>query len=694
MSKIRVYELAKELDIESKELLTKIKRMGIEVKSHMSGLEDEDAERVRDFYTSNNTTEENDVDEEELRMKEERRLRRKKEREERRKKKEEEEAERLKEEKRKKELAKKESEKIKMVEIPEVLTVKELGQLIEISSTDIIKYLMMQEGVMATLNQEIDYKIAEKIAEHFDVLVEKKAEEEVIDDMFEIEDAEEDLEKRAPVVVVMGHVDHGKTSLLDAMRSTDVIAGEAGGITQHIGASKVKYNDQEITFLDTPGHEAFTAMRLRGAQSTDIAILVVAADDGVMPQTIEAINHAKTAGVEIIVAINKMDIPTANPEKVKQELAEHGVVPEDWGGDTICIPVSALKKEGIDELLDTILLVAEMEQYKANPNKPGNGIIIESQMDKQKGVVATLLVQEGTIKVGDSILAGTSYGRVRAMVNDKGKRIKKAGPSQPVEILGLNEAPPAGERCYVTEDDRQARKYAEKMMAKEKDDLLRKNKNKVSLDDLFTQIKEGNMKKLNIIVKGDVQGSVQALTNSLEKLSNEEVLVKVIHGAVGGITESDIMLASTSGAIIIGFNVRPSAAVEISAEKEGVDVRLYRVIYKAIDDVEAAMKGMLDPEYKEKVIGHAEVREIFTVSKIGTIAGSYVKDGEIRRDAKARLVRDSVVKYEGELGSLKRFDNDAKSVQKGYECGIMFENYNDIKEGDIIEAFIMEEIKR
>ena len=510
----------------------------------------------------------------------------------------------------------------------------------------------------------------------------------------EVIDDEKDLEKRPPVVVVMGHVDHGKTSLLDAIRSTHVTSGEAGGITQHIGASSISLNGQKITFLDTPGHEAFTAMRMRGAQVTDIAILVVAADDGVMPQTIEAINHAKAANLQIIVAMNKIDKQGANPDRVKQELADQGLIVEDWGGDVICVPVSALKHEGIDNLLEMVLLVAEMSDLKANPRRKARGTIIESQLDKGRGPVATVLVQSGTLQVGDPIVAGSAYGRVRAMVDSKGKQVKKATPSTPVEILGLSEVPTGGDMFYVANSDKQARQVAERIKAQGRVQMIGQTPNKVSLDDLFSQIQEGKMKELNIIIKADVQGSVEAVRQSLEKLSNDEVRIRTIHGGVGTITESDVQLASASGAIIIGFNVRPEASTKAMAEREQVDVRLYRVIYNAIDDIKAAMKGMLDPEFVEKVVGHAEIRQTFKVSGLGTIGGAYVTDGKLVRNAGVRIVRDGIVVYEGNLASLKRFKDDAKEVATNYECGVMFEKYNDIKEGDVVEAFIMEEVPR
>ena len=510
----------------------------------------------------------------------------------------------------------------------------------------------------------------------------------------EEEENEEDLQPRPPVVCVMGHVDHGKTSILDAIRKTSVTSGEAGGITQHIGAYVVEVNGQKITFLDTPGHEAFTAMRLRGAQSTDIAILVVAADDGVMPQTIEAINHAKAAEIDIIVAINKIDKPSANIDRVKQELTEYGLIAEDWGGTTIMVPVSAHTGEGLQDLLDMILLDAEVKELKANPNRKGRGLILEAQLDKGRGPVATVLVQKGTLNVGDNVTVGTAFGKIRAMIDDKGRRVKKAGPSTPVEILGLNEVPQAGEVFIATDTEKEARAMAETFIATKREKMLADTKSKLSLDGLFDQIQAGQIKDLNIIVKADVQGSVEAVKQSLAKLSNDEVAVKVIHGGVGAINESDVTLASASNAIIIGFNVRPDNQAKIIAEQEKVDLRLYRVIYNAIEDIEAAMKGMLEPTFEEKIIGHAEVRQTYKVSGVGTIIGGYVQDGKIVRNCKVRLLRDNVVIHEGELASLKRFKDDVKEVNSGYECGMSFEKYNDIKEGDQIEAFVMEEVPR
>lgn len=590
---------------------------------------------------------------------------------------------------------KKVEEKVEFAKIPEVLTLKELAEAIKVPANDIIKKLLLSGGGLVNLNTELDFERAEEIAMEYDVIVEKEEQVDVIEELIkDEEDPEETLEERPPVVCVMGHVDHGKTSLLDAIRSTSVTSGEAGGITQHIGASVVENAGQKITFLDTPGHEAFTSMRMRGAQSTDIAILVVAADDGVMPQTVEAINHAKAAGVEIIVAVNKIDKESANVERVKQELTEYELIPEDWGGSTIFVPVSAHTKEGIDDLLEMILLTAEVLELKANPNRKARGIVIEAELDKGRGPVATVLVQKGTLHVGDSIAIGNTYGRVRAMVDDKGRRVKTAGPSTPVEILGLNDVPFAGEICMAMDNEKEARTTAEAFVAYNREKLLENTKSQLSLDDLFNQIQAGSVKELNLVVKADVQGSVEAVKQSLVKLSNEEVTVKVIHGGVGAINESDVMLASASNAIIIGFNVRPDNTAKTVAERENVDLRLYRVIYNAIEDIEAAMKGMLDPVFEEKVTGHGEVRQTFRASGVGTIAGTYVLDGSIFRNSKARIVRDGIVIFEGELASLKRFNDDVKEVRAGYECGLVFEKYNDIKEGDQIESFIMEEVPR
>lgn len=587
-------------------------------------------------------------------------------------------------------------EEIKSIIIPETLTIKELADKMKMQPSALVKKLFLQ-GKVVTINQEIDFEAAEEIALEFDIIAELEEKVDVIEELLKEEDDEEEtLEKRPPVVCVMGHVDHGKTSLLDAIRQTNVISSEAGGITQHIGAYTVKCKGENITFLDTPGHEAFTAMRMRGAQSTDIAILVVAADDGVMPQTVEAINHAKAAGISIIVAVNKIDKPSANIDKVKQELAEHELVAEDWGGDTVFVPVSAHTKEGIDQLLEMILLSAEMCELKANPNRKARGLVLEAKLDKGRGTVATVLVQKGTLKVGDAVAAGSCYGRVRAMINDKGEKIKDATPSTPVEILGLNSVPNAGEIFVATKNEKEARSFADTFISEGREKLLEgsKAKSKMSLDDLFSQIQAGDVKELNIIVKADVQGSVEAVKQSLVKLSNEEVVVKVIHGGVGAINESDVILASASNAIIIGFNVRPDNQAKDIADRENVDLRLYRVIYQAIEDVEAAMKGLLDPVFEEKIIGHGEVRQLFKASGVGTIAGSYVLDGMFQRGCKVRITREGEQIFEGPLASLKRFKDDVKEVKAGYECGLVFEGFNDLQELDQVEAYIMVEVPR
>ena len=581
-----------------------------------------------------------------------------------------------------------------VVSIGDEISVGEFAEKLGRPAAEVVKCLMMI-GVMASVSQMIDFDTAALIATEFNATVEKEVivtEEDIL--FNDVEDAPEDLQPRSPVVVVMGHVDHGKTRLLDSIRKTNVIDTEAGGITQHIGACRVKINGRNITFLDTPGHEAFTSMRARGAQVTDIAILVVAADDGIMPQTIEAINHAKAANVSIIVAINKMDKETANPDVVKQQLTEHGLVPEEWGGDTICVPISALKGDNIDTLLEMVLLVADMKELKANPNRSAKGTVIEAKLDKGRGPVATVLVQNGTLKIGDVVVAGTAVGKVRAMIDDKGKRVKEAGPCVPVEILGLSEVPEGGDVFHAVNDEKKARAVVEKRKQKIKDEYNKSTQQVVSLDALFNQIEQGQIKELNIIVKADVQGSVEAIKQSLEKLSNDEVRVRVIHGGVGTITESDIMLASASNAIIVGFNVRPDAATVDSAALKNVEIRLYRVIYQAIEEIEAAMKGMLEPTYRENVIGHAEIRQTFRVSGVGTIAGCYVTDGKIQRNSEVRIVRDGIVVHEGELNSLKRFKDDVKEVATGYECGLSIDRYNDIKEGDVIECFVMEEVPR
>ncbi|MCM1057200.1 MAG: translation initiation factor IF-2 [Firmicutes bacterium] len=597
----------------------------------------------------------------------------------------------IKPEKKKEEAA---EEVIKVITLPEMITIKELAEKMKLQPAAIVKKLFL-EGKVVTVNQEVSYEDAENIAMEYDVLCEKEVKVDVIEELLkEDEEDAETLVERPPVVCVMGHVDHGKTSLLDAIRQTNVTDREAGGITQHIGAYTVNVKGRKITFLDTPGHEAFTAMRMRGANSTDIAILVVAADDGVMPQTIEAINHAKAAGIEIIVAVNKIDKPSANIERVKQELTEYELIATDWGGSTEFVPVSAKSGEGIENLLETILLTADILELKANPSRRARGLVIEAELDKGRGPVATVLVQKGTLHMGDFISAGACHGKVRAMIDDKGRRVKEADPSTPVEILGLSDVPSAGEVFLAHDNDKTAKTYADTYLAQNKERKLEETKSKMSLDDLFSQIKEGNLKELDLIVKADVQGSVEAVKQSLMKLSNEEIVVKCIHGGVGAINESDVTLASASNAIIIGFNVRPDATAKATAEREGVDVRLYKVIYQAIEDIEAAMKGMLDPVFEEKVIGHAEIRQVFKASQIGNIAGSYVKDGVFQRGCKIRITRGEEQIYEGALASLKRFKDDVKEVKEGFECGLVFEGFDQIQELDMVEAYVMVEVPR
>ncbi|MBV4418085.1 translation initiation factor IF-2 [Clostridium tyrobutyricum] len=684
MSKIRIYELAKELNISSKELIELLsEEFSIAVKNHMSVIEEEDANLIKEFLSDKAENAEDDknieiaVDENTDSNNKSTKNNKKS---------------------KSKNIPKEEEseEEEKIIEIDDTITVKELSEKIGKSSTEVIKQLIFM-GVMAAINQEIDFSTAEKLAEKFDVIAvkkEKNIDKEISEQQEEEEtESEDNLQKRPPVVTVMGHVDHGKTSLLDAIRKSKVTSHEAGGITQHIGAYTVTINGEKITFLDTPGHEAFTAMRARGAQITDIVILVVAADDGIMPQTEEAINHCKAANVPIVVAINKIDRPGANIDKVKQELTEYELVPEDWGGDTICVPVSAHTKEGIDTLLEMVLLTAELQELKANSNRNARGAVIEAKLDKGRGAVATLLVQNGTLNVGDSIIVGTTYGRIRAMFDDKGKKIKSAGPSIPVEILGLSEVPEAGDKFNEVKDEKTARELADGRKQKVREEYLQST-HKVSLEDLYNQIKEGKVKELNIIVKADVQGSIEALKQSLQKLSTDEVKVRVIHGAVGAITETDISLASASNAIIIGFNVRPDVNAEKAAEREAVDMKTYRVIYTALDDIKAAMLGMLEPDYKENVIGKVEIRRTYKISSIGTIAGCYVLDGKITRNSSVRIIRDGIVIFESELASLKRFKDDVKEVAQGYECGLSIEKFNDIKEGDIVEAYVMEEIKK
>lgn len=593
-----------------------------------------------------------------------------------------------------KKVEEKQEEQIKTITLPETLTVKELADKMKIQPSAIVKKLFLQ-GQIVTVNQEISFETAEEIAIEYEIICEKEVKVDVIEELLkEEEEDEKDMTKRPPVICVMGHVDHGKTSLLDAIRKTNVTDREAGGITQHIGAYTVNINGERITFLDTPGHEAFTAMRMRGANSTDIAILVVAADDGVMPQTVEAINHAKAAGIEIIVAVNKIDKPNANIDRVKQEMTEYELIPVDWGGSTEFVPVSAKSGEGIETLLETILLTAEILELKANAKRRARGLVIEAELDRGRGPVATVLVQKGTLHVGDFISAGASHGKVRAMIDDKGRRVKEAGPSTPVEILGLSDVPNAGEIFIAHENDKTAKSYADTYLAQNKEKKLEETKSKMSLDDLFTQIQAGNLKELNLIIKADVQGSVEAVKQSLLKLSNEEVVVKCIHGGVGAINESDVTLASASNAIIIGFNIRPDATAKAIAEREGVDIRLYRVIYQAIEDIEAAMKGMLDPVFEEKVIGHAEVRQIFKASAVGNIAGSYVLDGVFQRGCKIRITREGKQIFEGDLASLKRFKDDVKEVKAGFECGLVFEGFDQMQELDIVEAYIMVEVPR
>ena len=678
MSKIRVYELAKELEISSKELIELLmNEFSVDVKNHMSVIEDEDAELIKELLgdtedPSNKTI----VDEYEDILAEEVNNQAKK----RKRKKNEEDSDAVGE------------GGSGVVEIGETITVKELAEKIGKPTADVIKTLIFT-GVMAGINQEIDFATAEKVCEKYECLVVKKEEKEELETVEDEDVVEENLVKRPPIVTVMGHVDHGKTSLLDSIRKANVTAHEAGGITQHIGAYTVNLNGEKLTFLDTPGHEAFTAMRARGAQVTDVVILVVAADDGIMPQTKEAISHCKAAGVPMIVAINKIDRPGANIDKVKQELTEYELVAEDWGGDTICVPVSAKTGENIEQLLEMVLLTAEMAELKADPKRKAKGTVIEAKLDKGRGPVATLLIQNGTLHVGDSILVGSTYGRIRAMFDDKGKSIKNAGPSIPVEILGLSEVPSAGDRFAVVKDEKTARNMAETRKQKLKDESFH-SANRVSLEDLYSQIQEGTVKELGIIVKADVQGSVQAIKQSLEKLSTDDVRVRVIHGGVGAITETDVTLARASNALLIGFNVRPDSNASIVADKEGVEIKTYRIIYDAIEDVKSAMIGMLDPEYKEVVNGKAEVRVVYKISNVGTIAGCYVLDGKIIRNSEVRVIRDGIVIFESTLASLKRFKDDAKEVNAGYECGLSVERFNDLKEGDIIESFTMQATER
>ncbi len=708
MSKMRIYEYAKKNNLKSKDVIEKLQQLEIEVSNHMSTITDGTINILNKEFGLNGNKEKKEENKTESKPKQSNKKEAKKpnktQNQQANEKKGNESSSKNNNKKKKQkknkhmdknnnEQQQKQTETVEKITYTGSLTVGELANKLNKEPSEIIKKLMFL-GVMATINQDLDKDAIELICEEYGVQVEEEVEvDEIAIENFDFEDDPESLVERPAVVTIMGHVDHGKTTLLDSIRNSKVTAGEAGGITQHIGAYQVTKDGKKITFLDTPGHAAFTSMRSRGAQITDIAILVVAADDGVMPQTVEAINHAKAAEVPIIVAVNKIDKETANPDRVMQELTEYELIPEDWGGDTIFVPLSALHGEGIDDLLEMILLVAEVEELKANPNRLATGTVIEAQLDKGRGPVATLLVQNGTLKVGDPIVVGHTFGRVRAMVSDIGKRINEAGPSTPIEITGLNDVPQAGDRFIAFDDEKKARQVGEARQQKQIEES-RNETVKVNLDDLFEQIKQGEMKDINIIVKADVQGSVEALASSLQKIEVEGVKVKIIHTGVGAITESDIILASASNAIVIGFNVRPDANAKSVAEREKVDIRLHRVIYKAIEEMESAMKGMLDPEYEEKVIGQVEVREIFKVSKVGTIAGCYVTDGKISRDAGVRLIRNGIVVYEGEIDSLKRFKDDAKEVAQGYECGITIKNYNDIKEGDIIEAYVMEEIER
>lgn len=721
MEKKRVYTIAEELGISSKELIAKLEELDIKVSSHMSTLTIEEAEIIVEMLREEkeakiikqkepkskkidiDTIKEDDEEEQSRRDLDKKNKNKNNKntgndknnnnKKNKHPQKDEKYSVTSVDEKEDKEADKKEVQtEDGIIMLDETVVVGDFANLMGVPATQIIMSLMKM-GIMANINQNIKFETAEKIAYELDKLVELKPQEEEKEDIIIQDDLEEDLRPRPPIVTVMGHVDHGKTSLLDAIRKTKVTDKEAGGITQHIGASEVYVNGKKVVFLDTPGHEAFTQMRLRGAQVTDIAILVVAADDGIMPQTIEAISHAKAANIPIIVAINKIDKPAANIEKVRQELSNNGLIVEDWGGDVIDVPVSAKQGQNLDKLLEMVLLVAEMEELKANPNRPAVGTVIESNLDKGRGPVATVIVSNGTLKVGDPIIAGTAYGKIRALVNDKGQRVKKASPSTPVEILGLNEVPMAGDQFVVMPSEKAARVVGEKRRTKLRDEQM-KASSKITLEDLFDKMQDGEVKELNIILKADVQGTAEAIRQSIEKISTEEVQLKVIHSGVGAITDSDIMLSSASNAIVIGFNVRPTSSAIALAEREQVDMRTYRIIYELIEDLEKAMKGMLDPEYKEVVIGQAEVRNIFKVSGVGTIAGCYVIDGKITRSAKARLVRDGIVIYDGSIGSVRRFKDDVKEVNRGYECGITLENFNDIKEQDIIEAYEMQEIER
>lgn len=700
MKKVRVYELAKELNLESKTLVDFLVELGADIKNHMSTVESDIAEMVREhFLESDDELVESDEEIEAKKIKKRKKHSKRDEDPEFEDKKIEKIAKNGKGKvktkgrtKGKKQRSSGTAVETKTLELPDSITVKDLGQKIGVSPTELIKKLI-KTGVMVTVNQSIDFDTAAVICAEYNIEVKpvKELDEVIFEDV--VEDDPADLEIRPPIVTIMGHVDHGKTTLLDGIRKSRVAAREAGGITQHIGAYQVEHQGRKITFLDTPGHEAFTAIRSRGAQVTDIAVLVVAADDGVMPQTVEAISHARAADVPIIVAINKMDLPNANPDRVKQELSEHGLIPEAWGGDTIMVEISALTLDGVDELLEMILLVSEMEELKANPNRKARGTVIEAKLDKHRGPVATVLINTGTLEIGDDFVVGCVYGRVRAIVNDRGENIDKAVPAQPVEIVGISEVPEAGDVLVVTEDEQTARQVAEIKRQKQREQELR-GPVRANLEDLFAQIQEGQIQELNIILKADVQGSLEALRSSLEKLSTDEVRLNVIHKGVGGVSESDVQLAATAGAIIIAFNVRPDPNALRAAEREKVDIRGYRVIYDAIDEVKAAMSGLLEPEYKEEAIGRAEVRETFRVPGVGTVAGCYVMDGKVTRSANVRVLRDNVIVHEGKISSLKRFKDDVREVLQGYECGIGIERFNDIKVGDFIEAYIIKEIAR
>ncbi|MCE5040649.1 translation initiation factor IF-2 [Mammaliicoccus sciuri] len=701
MSKKRIYEYAKEIDVKSKAIIDELKKNNIEVSNHMQALEENDIKILdkafkkqdsakKDQSTTHANTNKSNNNKQNNKQNNKPNHQQKNQKNQKNKKQNNKKQHNQQQQQPKPEV----KETPSLITYEEGITVGELADKINKDASEIIKKLFLL-GVVANINQALDTETVELICADYDIEAELEVHVDATDleNYFEVDENDADLIERPAVVTIMGHVDHGKTTLLDSIRNTRVTAGEAGGITQHIGAYQIVNNNKKITFLDTPGHAAFTTMRARGAQVTDITILVVAADDGVMPQTIEAINHAKAAEVPIIVAVNKVDKPTANPDRVMQELGEYGLYPEDWGGDTIFVQLSAIQGDGIDDLLEMIGLVSEVEELKANPNRAAVGTVIEAELDKSRGPAASLLVQNGTLEVGDSLVVGNTYGRVRAMVNDLGKRIKTAGPSTPVEITGLHDVPQAGDRFVVFKNEKQARQIGEK---RQQENILkqRQDSKSVSLDNLFEQMKQGEMKDLNIIIKGDVQGSVEALAASLMKIDVEGVNVRIIHTAVGAINASDVTLAAASNGIIIGFNVRPDAGAKRAAEEENVDMRLHRIIYKVIEEIESAMKGLLDPEYEEQVIGQAEVRQTFKVSKVGTIAGSYVTDGKITRDASVRIIRDGIVIFEGELDTLKRFKDDAKEVAAGYECGITIEKFNDIKEGDIFEAFKMVEIER